>query len=367
MNLKQIFKEYFSYTASEKKGLLVLVILLLILYLFPLVFHPNTTVDSTVDLAKQKQLDSLVFTIINGPATKDLDSTFVVLKFFNPNKSTKSDLLNLGFSSFQANNLIKYRSKGGHFEKKTDLLKIYGFDQSDLNRLNDYIQIPRLSEKSKVRKNSDNANHDLFFFDPNEASLSEWEKLGVSKKISTRIKKYLAAGGRFFCASDLKKIYGFNSDKHAELLSYVQIAEKQNKYVPYKKELIQINKADTSQLKHLKGIGSVLSNRIVKYRNILGGFVSKNQLLEVYGISRREFELISPNITIDSLCVQKLALNSFSEVDLRKHPYLNSRTAKDIVRFRNKNGKFNSLDQLKIHKVIPDSIFVKLLPYLELK
>lgn len=367
MNLKQIFKEYFSYTASEKKGLLVLVILLLILYLLPFVFKSNTSTNSFADSAKQKELDSLVFTILNRPEVKAPDSTLVVLKYFNPNKSNKNELLALGFSSFQANNLIKYRSKGGCFVKKTDLLKIYGFNQSDLERLDSYIQIPTITKKKEVRKNLSSANQELFFFDPNEISLSDWEKLGVSKRISSRIKKYLVAGGRFSCASDLKKIYGFNSDKYVELLPYVQIAENQNKFISLKRELIQINKADTSQFKQLKGIGSVLSNRIVKYRSILGGFVSKNQLLEVYGISRSEFELILPGITIDSVCVQKLSLNSFSEFDLRKHPYLNRRTAKDIVRFRNRNGKFDSLDQLKIHKVIPDSIFVKLRPYLELK
>ncbi|WP_372751718.1 helix-hairpin-helix domain-containing protein [Labilibaculum sp.] len=367
MNFKQLFREYFSYSASEKKGLLVLVILLLILYFLPIAFHNKTRIDSFADSAKQNSLDSLVAVLLAREDTKQSYSVVVELKMFNPNTCSKDELLKLGFTPYQANNLIKYRSKGGRFEKKTDLLKLYGFDQSDLERLNAYIQIPVVSQKKEALDDRKNTIYELYFFDPNEISLNDWVNLGVSRRIGNRIKNYIEAGGRFSKASDLQKIYGFDSDKYKELLPYVQIAESEKKTETFRKQVILLNAADTSQLKQLRGIGSVLSKRIVKYRNVLGGFVSKDQLMEVYGISREEFELISPMITVDSINVRKLALNSFTADKFRKHPYLNSRTSNNIVRFRKRNGNFNSIDQLLSHKIVPDSIFTKLRPYLELK
>ncbi|MEZ4904304.1 MAG: helix-hairpin-helix domain-containing protein [Spirosomataceae bacterium] len=45
-----------------------------------------------------------------------------------------------------------------------------------------------------------------------------------------------------------------------------------------------INSADTTQLIRLKGIGSKLAARIIKFRDGLGGFASSAQYTEVYGL-----------------------------------------------------------------------------------
>jgi len=367
MNLKHIFREYFAYTASEKKGLLVLVTLLLMLYLLPFAYQRIETSEGIINQEKQKQIDSLISLIENREEIKKRKTYLGKLDFFDPNKASKDELLRIGFTSYQTNNLIKFRSKGGRFKKKTDILQIYGVCQSDFDRFSDYIlisvaEIPESKNKEIVKK-----EYHLFSFDPNVIPFKDWDRLGVEDRISKRIKKYLATGGQFKKASDLYKIYGFDSIKIAELIPYVRIVKKSKNDFSRVQLFVPLNSSDTTQLKQLPGIGSVFSARIVKYRNLLGGFVSKNQVMEVYGISYEKFIRISPLLVLDSIHVRKIKLNSFDAVKLRKHPYISFRMGDDIVRFRNRNGKFSTIDQIRSHKIVSDSIFVKLVPYLDLK
>lgn len=61
---------------------------------------------------------------------------------------------------------------------------------------------------------------------------------------------------------------------------------------------VELNSADTTELKRLRGIGSVLSARIVKYRTKLGGFSSVEELKNVYGLSDETYQSILPHVWI---------------------------------------------------------------------
>lgn len=73
----------------------------------------------------------------------------------------------------------------------------------------------------------------------------------------------------------------------------------------YDKLSIELNSADTTELKKLRGIGSVLSKRIVKYRKMVGGFKTTEQLKSVYGLSEETFQAILPHIWVDTTVTQK--------------------------------------------------------------
>lgn len=82
-------------------------------------------------------------------------------------------------------------------------------------------------------------------------------------------------------------------------------SKKTKPYHPKKPKIVKqisidINKADSIQFTQLYGIGKVFSSRIVRYRSWLGGFHSKEQLEEVYGIDSNLLARISPNIYVTS-------------------------------------------------------------------
>lgn len=149
----------------------------------------------------------------------------------------------------------------------------------------------------------------------------------------------------------------------------VRISKAANYHIyPYQKKLkkgetIELNKADTSGLKKIPGIGIGYANRIVKYRNLLGGYVSLSQLKEVYGLDDDLYERITPYITIGG-GVRKIEINTISFDDLKRHPYINYKQASIIVDLRERKGKIDSLDRLALLDEFSDHDIERLKYYL---
>ena len=129
-------------------------------------------------------------------------------------------------------------------------------------------------------------------------------------------------------------------------------------------EFLKINSADTTELKSLPGIGSFFAKNIVDYRNKLGGFINKQQLLEVYGLDSYRFEIISPYIILDSIEIQKVKVNHDDFKTLLRHPYIEYDDVKKIVNYRETKGMITNWEQYK--KVVTrDDIEERLKLYLE--
>lgn len=130
-----------------------------------------------------------------------------------------------------------------------------------------------------------------------------------------------------------------------------------------KGENIEINKADTNLLKRIPGIGSSYANRIVKYRNLLGGYVTIEQLKEVWGLDNDLFETITPYLTIEP-DVQKIKINSADFKALIKHPYINKEQVKIIIDIRGRKGRIDSINRLALLDEFTDGDIKRLTPYL---
>ena len=129
-------------------------------------------------------------------------------------------------------------------------------------------------------------------------------------------------------------------------------------------EFLKINSADTTELKSLPGIGSFFAKNIVDYRNKLGGFIDKKQLLEIYGFDSVRFEIISPYIILDSIEIQKVKVNHDDFKTLLRHPYIEYDDVKKIVNYRETKGMITNWEQYK--KVVTrDDIEERLKLYLE--
>lgn len=61
---------------------------------------------------------------------------------FDPNTASADDLCRLGFTPKQAQSIVNYREKGGHFRRKSDFAKSFVVSDSIYRRLERYIDIP---------------------------------------------------------------------------------------------------------------------------------------------------------------------------------------------------------------------------------
>jgi competence protein ComEA len=219
----------------------------------------------------------------------------------------------------------------------------------------------------------------LFYFDPNTLPAEGFKKLGLRDKTITTILNFRSKGGKFRQPSDIKKIWGLFPDEAERLLPFVQIAALEEKsfsknYPSYPSDnnqkntiinSIEINGADTAAFISLPGIGIKLSQRIINFRDKLGGFYTVDQVGETFGLPDSVFKKIKPLLQISGE-VKKININTASLDELKAHPYIKYHLANAMVQYRLQHGDYEVLEDLKKIMIINEEVYKKMLPYLTL-
>lgn len=359
MRFHQIIQDYFTFSRNERRGITILLVIIFILAISNrIIFYfeePAKINPALFDSLKNElnaQVDSFVL--------KDLDLSLFV---FNPNTIDSFDLKRLDLPATVKKNFLKFRNKGGKVYAVSDFRKIYGINDSIFKSIAPYINLNDELKKEKPRI----IQVRLFRFNPNLATNSDFTDLGLTDWQISNIRKYQNKGGLFRTKDDFFRIYGFSEEQKERLYNYVELDEttKLNKEVTFKKEsiLVDINSADTTQLKQLPGIGSTLSSRIIKYRELIGGYYSVKQLTEVYGIKESTFQGLSELIVADTTKIRKLNLNFADLNEISRHPYLNKIQAAKIVKYRSKYGSFQELSVLCDSMILNIEEYRRIRPY----
>ena len=211
-----------------------------------------------------------------------------------------------------------------------------------------------------------------FTFDPNTLDKNGWVAMGFSEKQALAVVNYRKKGGHFYKKEDVKNIFFVGEEEYKQMEPYIEIMPQESKEhislsTPKKIFELELNTADTLDLQQLYGIGSVFSKRIVKYRTLLGGFYTKEQLMEVYGFTEELYEKVSPYITVDTSKLYKLNINTDDVSRLKRHPYLDYYQAKAIVKYRQTAGAFDTVTDLRNVVLIDKNTFEKIKPYLSVR
>jgi competence protein ComEA len=142
-------------------------------------------------------------------------------------------------------------------------------------------------------------------------------------------------------------------------------------YQPYPKvekyptgTIIELNTADTISLKKVPGIGSAFARRIVKYREILGGYYSVEQLREVYGMDEERYQSLRPWFRADLKYIRMLSVNQLSADSLRRHPYIDYHQARALEHLRRQKSRLTGWENLLLLEEFTDSDRARLSPYL---
>lgn len=317
--LRQRLAGYFNFTQKERRGILSLLILIIIFLLLPFLFP-----------------------------------------YFIPEK--------------------KYDHSG--FEKEIAALKIKQLDSGTRRSNFDENNYQNFYQPAENNYYAKRIKGELFYFDPNTLPADGWKRLGVREKTISTIHNYLSKGGRFYKAEDIGKIWGLHPDEVERLIPYIRIEQqvndkftsseknefkKQEEKPAYAKTVIDINIADTSALIALPGIGSKLANRIISFREKLGGFYTIDQVAETYALPDSTFQKIKERLIITDPVVRKLNINTATVEELKAHPYIRYNLANAIVQYRNQHGEFAVLTDIKKVALVTDDIFSKASPYLSVR
>ncbi len=256
----------------------------------------------------------------------------------------------------------------------------YWFTNQELSFSKDSLRLDSLVAKwqwEKVDSISESAYRPLFRFNPNTASRDSLLQLGFSPSLARRIVNYRTRGGVFKIKSDLLKMYGADTLLYKKLYSFIDlplVAEKKRKEFstdsfPTRTIVaiirLDLNVADTAQLITVYGIGSKFSMRIVEYRERLGGFVSMDQLKEVYRLDTTAIGRLKKKFFVSPGFVpRQIPLNSATEKELATHPYISYKLAAAVVAYRFQHGYFTSIEDLVNLKLLAEKDFQRIKPYI---
>lgn len=150
----------------------------------------------------------------------------------------------------------------------------------------------------------------LFYFNPNTTTAEGWKALGLRERTVKTILNYREKGGRFRQANDIRKVWGLAPAEAERLLPFVRLPasplKREKEFVAPPKHgkilhNIDINKATAAEWKTLPGIGEVLANRVVRFREKLGKFNTVEQVGKTYGLPDSVFRQLKPYLQLDTL------------------------------------------------------------------
>ena len=281
----------------------------------------------------------------------------------NPNAWTQNDWKSIGLSEKQIKTVVNYKNKLGGFKSKEQLFNCYVFDDFHKKLLDSVVNF---KDKLKI----DNSKQHFFKIyqleKPNYQLNTLYDSLYYNKQDGNHC--YFLK----YTVSNIKEHFNNKSvnekdvDKLLIDLDELTLLSKPKNRINYEKVYIDMNTADTNHWKSLKGIGSKRANRIVKYRKLLGGFVSKNQLSEVYGLSDSLVEEIKLKLMLDSSKLNKININNASKKELASHPYISWNLANAIMNYKVQHGYYDSLSKIKQIHLVNDDLYRKIVPYISL-
>lgn len=299
-----MWKDFFYFSKGERRAIVLL--LALIVIIMGGLFWAPSTMEGKVESGKQgsfaemEQFLAGVHEIERKRsalyASKGKKKRTILLAPFDPNLADSIELLDLGLPPFIAHNILKYRKAGGKFSTPEAFSRIYGVTEEQFNMLKPYIFISEAFQKKK----------------------QDTLKFAAAQRDTLRVYKYPEG------------------------------------------TLVDMNSADTTELKKIPGVGSAIAGMIVEYRKKLGGFYDLSQLSEI--------KYVTPDILkwckVENASIHRINANKVGLDKLRSHPYINFYQAKVIVEYRRKRGKLKSLSQLALYEEFTEKDLERLSHYL---
>jgi DNA uptake protein ComE-like DNA-binding protein len=265
------------------------------------------------------------------------------------------------------------------FEKEVDDFLAAQAKQDSLKKIADaerknYSTLSADSSQKNFEKEKPAITY--FDFDPNNLSDEQWKQLGLNDGQIRVLNNYLTKGGKFRKKEDLQKMYVLKND-YARLEPYIKIKEQPADSIKHfeKKNFsaeakpsfakIDIGIADTIELRAIKGVGASRARGIFKYRQSLGGFYSVEQLREVWGLDSVYSQIVPQVFIKDTTNLRKININTATAEQLGAHPYIRKKLGELIIAYRREHGAFADIAALKRMPLVTEDLFRKLAPYLK--
>ncbi len=230
-------------------------------------------------------------------------------------------------------------------------------------------------KKEKIKSKSLTRKYKIQNFDPNKIDSVSLVQMGINRYAISNWMKFRRKGGRIDSSEKLQSIYGLKEHEFDRIKDHLifRTTTKKGRFVdkttiPKQKFniVLDINSATAEEFQKLRGIGPVFSKRIIKFRDLLGGFQNVDQINEVYGIEDSLFNTLIPHLQCQATkAFNYIPINEISQDSLKKHPYVNWKQAKLILQYRDQHGDFSDAEAFRKLRFLKEDDFRRIIPYLD--
>lgn len=276
-----------------------------------------------------------------------------ITRKFNPDQLSQKDWENMGFSEKQSAAILKYKSYlGGSFVSKEKFKECFIINEENYQKLEPYLILPAKTPagfnayagkstplKSKIPQTS---------FDPNILDVQGWMKLGFSEKQANVIVNYRERNlkGSFKTLEDIKSCFVISAEKFEELKPFIKLnsstmaKNSESKKQDFKQDKTDFSKTDMNSITFKQllefGLDEKSAGSMIGFRKKLGGFMTKDQILETYNIDKELVQKLLSIAPLDNSKVERYTLVDAPEEWLKNHPYFKY-SADKIIFYRISN------------------------------
>ncbi len=317
----------------------------------------------------------------------------VELQLFNPNEFEYEELRAAGLPTKVAAGIVRWRRYGKVYRIKEDVALVSGVTDSMYAALKPYIVIadslaPKVKYVDKAEQEwggkvkrdiplkpaqSAGPSVELVQFRIDTASVAYLASIGFSVKQAEAVVKYRDAIGGITSEQELRACYVVSEEMADRLMPYVIFSEQKIESKTDAKEsekkadviaLVEINSADMVALVSVDGIGEKSAAEIIKYRELLGGYHSVEQLAELNCVTEENFAKFLSQICCDSCKIKKIDINFAGPKELERHPYVSARTLRRIIKQRQLKGGWSRIEEMTEQNILSEDEAKRLAPYL---
>jgi competence ComEA-like helix-hairpin-helix protein len=219
----------------------------------------------------------------------------------------------------------------------------------------------------------------IYPFNPNFLKEGKAYRLGLSAEEHTRLLDYRADGKWINSDKDFQKVTQVSDEILNKISPYFKFPDwvveqqKQKTNISIAKVILNfedkqdLNSVTIEELQKINGVGEVLSQRIIRYRNKIGKFRSDIQLKDVYGLKPNVIEKITAEITVKTnLDQSKININTASLIELAEVPYFDYELAREIYQYIKVNEGISNFEELSKLQQFPTYKIERIKLYLAL-
>ena len=297
-------RSYFKFNKQERSGIFFLLLAIVMLQVAYFTFRSSTLGNNGLESFSVDEEVQAQIELLKESASKKSSTPIFP---FNPNYITDYKGYALGMSVNEIDRLHTFRAQGKFANSSEEFQQVTQVSDSLLKAISPYFKFPEWTQKKEI---------------PATADRQPQFRRPSSKGNTTTTRQSL---------------------------------------------IKDLNKATAEDLRTIRGIGEKLSERILNFREKLGGFLIDEQLYDVYWlepeVAERALEkfkvLQKPNIA-------KININSASAEELSKVVYINWYVAERIVEYRTINNGISSFDELSEIEDFPSEKIDRIALYLSL-